>query len=387
MPLSVISQPPNDSFSFRLFYSLVKDYAEDADIIYIWSLMLDPNWECVKWNNIFEKFLPTGEIHYRKLLKQLINKDILILCIKDHLTCGDCYNKIPQTVEYLNDMIDYYSDKKIILFTSVENLEFYLNHKNLYIIPIGGDLTNQKRQYQNLNPVTEKNLDSSYIFLNLNRQHRLHRTIILSSIYGLGLDEKGFISCMFQSNLDKNKKEIDELSLDYLSNGFDKLKCASFAINDSINIYKSGNDNVSNFKNKLSEYYQKTFVEIISETSFFENCFLLTEKTLNCFYGSNFPILMCSKGSVQFLRELGLDMFDDIVDHSYDQEVDPIKRIKLALELNKKLLTDELYVKDHWINCQHRFEKNVSFLKNDMYKFFENRAKEKFLDIKGKIWI
>jgi hypothetical protein len=387
MAISVISQPPNDSFSFRLFYNLVKDYADKADIIYIWSLMLDPTWECVTWNNVFEKYLPSGELHYRKLLKKLINKDIVIICIKDHLTCGDAYNRTPHTIEYLDGMIDFYADKKFILFTSLENLDSYLNKPNLTIIPIGGDLTNQRAEYQKLNINIDKNFDTTYTFLNLNRQHRLHRTIILSTLYGLDLEEFGIVSCMFNDQLGKNQMFIENLNIDYISKGFEKLKTYNFKIHDSKNIYPTkGNDNVFNFKNSLINYYKNTFVEIVGETSFFEKSFLLTEKTLNCFYGYNFPIVLSSKGTVEFLRKIGLDMFDDIIDHTYDNIEDPVERIYSAVTSNKKLLTDADYVKNLWIHNKERFDNNLHFLKNDLYNFYSNRANDKFIKIKDCIW-
>lgn len=387
MPISIISQPPNDSFSFRLFYKLVKDYADEADIIYLWSLMLDPKWESVKWSPVFEKFLPVSELHYRKLIKKLIKKDIVILCIKDHLTSGDSYNTIPKTVEYVSSMTEFYSDKKIILFTSVENLEAYLNFPNLYIIPIGGDITNQQSEYQTLSPVIDKNLNSSTLFLSLNRLQRLHRTLILSTIYGLDLNEKGLISCMFQKDLDKNFHEIQSTGVEYLTNGFNKLKNNNFKINDNEQIYPfKGNDNVFNFKYKLSNYYKNTFVEIVGETSYFEKCFLLTEKTLNCFYGCNFPIILCSQGSINFLRNLGVDMFDDIIDHSYDNEPDPVKKIYSALKSNERLLTDEHYTKNLWALNKDRFLKNIEFFKKDIYLYYESRATDEFFKIRDKIW-
>jgi hypothetical protein len=131
-------------------------------------------------------------------------------------------------------------------------------------------------------------------------------------------------------------------------------------------------------KVQLSKYYKQTFVEIVNETSYTEKAFNLTEKTLNSIYGCNFPIILSSKGTVSFLRDMGLDMFDDIIDHDYDSIEDPIDRMFAAITTNQELLTNNNRTKRLWQENKDRFLYNVSFVKNNMYDFYEKRAEEKF---------
>jgi hypothetical protein len=158
----IISRPPNDSFTLRLFYNLSKDRNINADWFYIWSASMFPS---NAFNfNVAEYWDKNDELLYRTGIIENIKKDLVILGIKDHLTYSE-FNpwkeKTPSTVRYLEDMIDYYSDKKFIVFTSLENLDTYLNRDNLIkVIPWGGDITNQMSYYQNLKPVLEKNFDS-----------------------------------------------------------------------------------------------------------------------------------------------------------------------------------------------------------------------------------
>jgi hypothetical protein len=164
-----------------------------------------------------------------------------------------------------------------------------------------------------------------------------------------------------------------------IQDGLNTFKNYRLLLTDNKEIYvKNNNDNVSNFKNKLSKYYENTFVEIISETSFTERCYLLTEKTLNSIYGLNFPILLSGKGAVELLRNMGMDMFDDVIDHSYDQCENPIDRLYTALEKNTKVLTDSQYVKQKWKACEPRFKKNVEWAKTTMYSYYEERAIDLF---------
>ena len=209
---------------------------------------------------------------------------------------------------------------------------------------------------------------------------------------GLDLQDKGLISCMFKQGMDSNSDIIAATNWQFnedqedirkvVKNGFNLFKNYKLLLTDDRRIYTNdNNDNVSNFKNKLARYYQDTFVEIITETSYTEQCYLLTEKTLNSIYGMNFPILLCGQGAVSLLRKMGMDMFDDVVDHSYDQYENPIDRMYAALSKNARLLTDSDYIIEQWKKCKPRFEQNVIWAKTELYDFYENRASEIFQNV------
>jgi len=257
----------------------------------------------------------------------------------------------------------------------------------LTIIPWGGDLTNQQAEYKKLDPIIDKNLESPFSFISLNRNSRDHRTLALSIIFGLNLESRGLLS-FANTAISKNDIQllIDNITENNLiktvaTQGSNKLLNYDFDLKNGQNIYSNGpNDNVSNFKNNLSSSYENCFVEFINETSCPEKCFLLTEKTLNSVYACNFPIWICSKGTVKFLREIGLDVFDDIIDHRYDNIEDAAERIYQAVELNKTFLLDNDLVKNKWQQCKSRFLKNVQFVKEDLYDFYQKRAKEKFAE-------
>lgn len=117
--------------------------------------------------------------------------------------------------------------------------------------------------------------------------------------------------------------------------------------------------NVYNFNEKLSSLYENTVVEIISETTGVETAFCLTEKYYHSVLACNFPVLVASFGSVSQLRAFGYDVFDDIVDHSYDYEPNPFYRMKMAIDANIKLITDKEYALSKWQTCSERFERNI----------------------------
>jgi hypothetical protein len=393
----ILKRPPGDTFTIRVFFNLISKIKRPADCIYLWSPIIDPKyqgywdytpyWEGGHWYP--KKWYPETEFEFKQQILDYIKNDLIVLGVKDHLTS---YNFNPWTetmpvmVEYLQDFANFYADKKIIIITSMENLSAYVQAPNLTIVPWGGDITNQMTEYKRLIPVVEKNFNSDRIFLNLNRNKRSHRAVTVSLLYGLGIQDKGLISCMFKDIIkdifDFTKWQFNDKQQDIkllIGKGFDILKDAELSLNDEEDIYGDApNDNVTNFSDMLSNYYRETFVEIISETSFTEKSYLLTEKTLNSIYGCNFPILLCGQGSVKFLRDMGLDVFDDIVNHSYDSIENPVDRIYKAITDNIELLTNSEKTKELWKNNQHRFLANINFVKNDLYKYYAERADKEF---------
>lgn len=384
--MSLLDRPPGDKFTFRLFFKLAATISGSKDIIYLWSSKIDPGYAYGWWNSNGEWVAET-ELDYRHRLLDSIKTDFVLIGIKDHLTSGEFnsqQHEIPAIADYLKSLFEYYSNKKFILFTSVENLEAYISLENVRIVPWGGDITNQQVDYVNLEPILEKNLDSNCTFLSLNRNKRSHRAMLVSLLYGLNLEEHGLISCMFKDSITDLYEYTKWPVQAIYKQGFAKFKDSQLALNDDPVIYNNGNnDNVSNFKNKLAPYYQNTFVEIVTETSYAEKCFNLTEKTLNSIYGCNFPIILSSQGCVAFLRNMGMDMFDDIIDHSYDSIEDPTDRLYRAVTDNLKLLTDNRRTIELWIANRSRFINNVDFAKKDLYNFYSTRAETLFLEAKN----
>jgi hypothetical protein len=392
--IQILSQPPNDQFTSRLFFQLIDTVSEPFDAFYVWSLTLAHG--KVELFNISNKsydeepeYYAVHRDFYWNYIQSSIKNNLVIIAIKDHLTSDDFnpwYHAEPTLITPLTDIFEAHADKKFILITSLENLESYVNYKNVSIVPWGGDITNQMIEYKRLPNILEKNLESNTTFLTLNRNNRTARRYFLSFLLGLNLKDHGLISCMFRDELpttpthtwdfasQEDIKEVFEV-------GYQKLLTTALDISDSIDIYpEKDNDNYNNFLSVLTPYYQNTFIEFINETSYTETAFLVTEKTANCFYGCSFPIWISSPGIVKFLRTLGLDVFDDVIDHSYDNELHPIRRMYLAISNNMHLLNNPDLVKKLWSTHKDRFSKNINFLQNELYDIYYQRAFIQFIN-------
>ena len=64
------------------------------------------------------------------------------------------------------------------------------------------------------------------------------------------------------------------------------------------------------------QFSNNAYIDLVTETEGEKQ--FNTEKPLNSFLSLQFPIIFGYKGIVEYYRKLGFDMFDDIIDHSYD---------------------------------------------------------------------
>ena len=101
-------------------------------------------------------------------------------------------------------------------------------------------------------------------------------------------------------------------------------------------------------------------VQLIVETSnqtdslSWRNIFI-TEKSYKTFAWYQFPIWYAVPGSVDKIREQGFDVFDDIIDHSYDMDTDPNTRMdKVVAEAHRFSNKDTVALRQtHWQRLQN----------------------------------
>lgn len=368
----LISKTVHDDCSLPLFQELVGD----QEGYYIWScppLTLD-----------------------RFLQSATCQSPVIFLGIKDLLSFWKEFNWWHDQQQdgtcSIQGFARRHADSTIILFTSVENLQLELNEPNLHIIPWGGDWVNQKTQYSRMEPVLDKNFNSDRAYISLNRNVRSHRLVALSYLFGKNYDHTGVIS--YLKNQHMPDSFLDTVSWEFgpdhdqirttILKGFERIKCNQSLAEDGYDVYRqygsAAIDNAGNFENRLRAMYRDSFVEIVGESIFSTPSFIVTEKTAHSFFGCNFPIILGGCGIVAHLRELGFDMFDDVIDHSYDLIANPFDRVVSAIESNRGLLVDAEHAKKSWIQCRPRFEHNVNIVRN-IYSWYEDRAKTKFARI------
>lgn len=104
---------------------------------------------------------------------------------------------------------------------------------------------------------------------------------------------------------------------------------------------------------------------------------LLSEKTFKPLVFGQIPLFLCHKDQLKYLREMGFDLFDDVIDHSYDHEPDPALRIIKVVDQLEKICRD-------WtLEQMQRYKKdNIGRFTNNRNRFIEILALEP--DLIGK---
>jgi hypothetical protein len=126
------------------------------------------------------------------------------------------------------------------------------------------------------------------------------------------------------------------------------MPLSDFTYNDHLSV-----SNEENFIRLSKSVYGICDINIVTESLY--DCYpgIITEKTLFAWLAQQVPIIIGYPGIVEHARQLGFDMFDDIVDHSYDY-LPNNERIQAAIELNQKLIIQGI----DRPRLQHRLEYN-----------------------------
>ena len=117
-----------------------------------------------------------------------------------------------------------------------------------------------------------------------------------------------------------------------------------------------GCENDDNFI-ALDYIYGSTAVNIVTETQFFQHTGIVTEKTFHAWMAEQIPIVIGHKGIVEHCRQMGFDMFDDLVDNSYDT-VDGANRITAAIERNQYLIQGKIDLEPY----KQRLQRNREYV-------------------------
>ena len=285
----------------------------------------------------------------------------------------------PEELKKVEKICELHPDKTFIFLPNFYNLNNLLSVPNLFSVD---NMINTKfrKKYKRCD---NKKFDSKK-WVCLNRRDEPHRVALISYLLSKDLDKFGLIS---SNDSIEDSNNID-LILKYFKfkykdqenilRGFSKLKTSNFeklitgqypreTLVDTLTGEITG-DCMQNYHENLFPVYEKTALEIISCSIFSEPTPTFGEKEIQSVYAKNFPIFIGSKGTANKFRDIwGIDIFEDIIDHSYDNIDDPTKRLKAAIDLNIHLLNGSTPIDEIWFKNKTRFEKNCAHMDNLLY--------------------
>jgi len=207
------------------------------------------------------------------------------------------------------------------------------------------------------------------LFINYNNRPRIHRKIMMDLLVKNNLFSSGRNSW---NNLSK-----DVLGTDIIS----QFEYETKYWNESLINLDEYNSKNKNYKEEHSDTMlnPNTLFSLVGETSM--DVPYVTEKTYRCFFFKQPFIAYGAKGQNKEIIKYGFKIFDNIIDYSFDDESNYMKRFQGLIEQLKKLNNldyNELYEKMNSV-LEHNEKRVYDLLTKDelvpkeLLKLYENR--------------
>jgi len=284
------------------------------------------------------------EIMPKKLISKLKKRNIKILfyysegdnpyVINKHLTkqCKD--NKIP---------------REQVLFVSANTVARELK----YFYYIADDELLYRFRNSEIPAVEyhENNRDKK--FTALVRMHKYWRANIMSTLWQHQLDTDGYFA--YGNEITANETENDNpIEVDRYAGLRERtrifINMLPFAA-DTLN-----SDDHNNHTIAVNEHFSNSYLNIVIESHMDvdqSNGVLLTEKTFKPIKNAQPFVIFGAKGSLQTLRDLGYNVFDDVLDNSYDEIENTYERFMALIKIVTNLLGNpNVVLKEFYIKCK-----------------------------------
>lgn len=118
---------------------------------------------------------------------------------------------------------------------------------------------------------------------------------------------------------------------------------------------------------ELSESFENSYFNIVTESWYdsFLDSVHITEKSLRPFYFYQFPIFLSTPHHIKYLKkDYDFDFFEDVIDHSYDTELDDSKRLHMVIDEITRIGNNKQFFINFYKNNKDRFERNKQICLN-----------------------
>jgi len=202
--------------------------------------------------------------------------------------------------------------------------------------------------YENMQPSVifdKKSKDKDKYFLLLNRAPRIHRMALISWLHSRNLLKDTFTSFPSEELAPYKFSKKVHLS-EYFSNMlFVDKKIKSNALRAWKDLEKNhfplivdvDEWDTNHYKTSVDWLYSRTFFSIVTESIFEDVSVFLDEKVWKPIYNYHPFIILGCPNSLKKLREWGFKTFHPYIDESYDEEVNPGKRMGMIVDEVERL--------------------------------------------------
>jgi hypothetical protein len=119
-------------------------------------------------------------------------------------------------------------------------------------------------------------------------------------------------------------------------------------------------DDVGKFESNACPTYQSCYIDYAPESRFDQ--VFISEKTWKPIFSGQFFFILGPCGIIDYLKDIGIDTFDDLIDHSYDGESDLTTKISMLMSSIGKFLANDL--DQLWADTLLRRQKNLDLVYN-----------------------
>lgn len=296
----------------------------------------------------------------------------------------DEQTKILEIKKYINDTIsklqkrdlflDSLDKNNTVIFVSSKIMHEYLKSKNFkcVLLPVSHTAINELMSLRNLNIKKNKNINQySYFFLNRRFSRQREKTI--HELNKNNLLTHGFVT---QNALpfDSNDLKIKFKNVEYKNDlsVFERpYNLPNWKMTNSYNGIPCSN-NITNILNISHNIH--SLVEIVVESDLTEN--FITEKSFQAFLIRRIPLIISASGVNRYLIKQGFDLFEDLVDLSFDDIDDLDLKIETAIKNNAKLLsTYEI------TGLEKRLDNNLKLLLDKFPQEYFNKINKEINDL------
>jgi len=260
----------------------------------------------------------------------------------------------------------------LIVFDHVVQQDDIFAQYQCVCLPVFLSRTEQQFNHQQICPDWNQKRRTFNFMIN---KIRYNRTFLLMLLEHFELHDYEYTLCWKNNNVGRNDMLADTDNLLYQK----IIKSAEMIVPNRQYLFGTENlldqglqygalTNAQVYQKFLQkEVFEPTCISLITEPGFFERETIVTEKTIMSMYAGTIPIWIGGWRIADYMRNQGYDVFDDVVDHSYQNLTDPWDRCYYAIKLNIDLLQNFSLAQTLIKQNQNRLLNNLNLLKNNHF--------------------
>jgi len=225
------------------------------------------------------------------------------------------------------------------------------------------------------------NSEKKKFFLSYNKNTtKTFRVQLLLWLMKTGIIDDSYVSILIKNgNFDRNRLRSDKDELYDLIAWFNQFEQKGFNVLDW-DYPNHQNDVFSSLKYTTKSHYADTVFNIITETTCDTNSLNLTEKSFKGIANCHPYLVIGDVNTHKHIKDLGFELYEDLIDYSFDSIDDSEIRLNSALKEVKRIYNIGGNGILEW------YKKNIDKIEHNKSKFFEYKfsdmIKETVKDLK-----